>query len=58
MNSFECETAFIGETARVMKSTRGIEPAQKMEAVSQMEGDRLLLKKEKKETFNGEALVR
>jgi len=41
-----------------MKSMGGIEPAKKTEAVSQTEGDRLLLKKEKKETFHGEASVR
>jgi hypothetical protein len=58
MNSFEGEMAFIGETARVMKSTGGIEPAQKTEAVSQMEGDRLLFKKEEKEAFHGEGSVR
>ena len=58
MNSFKGEMAFIGETARVLKSTGGIEPAQKTEAVSQMERDRLLLKKEKKKAFHGEGSVR
>jgi len=58
MNSFKCEMAFIRETTRVMKSTGGIEPAQKTEAVSQMERDRLLLKKEKKKAFHTEGSIR
>ena len=54
MNSFKGEMAFIGESAWIAKSMRGVKLAQKTEAIPQMERFTLLLDKEKKVTFDGD----
>jgi hypothetical protein len=49
--------AFIAEATRIMKSMRGIESAQKTEAISQMERYIFPMKKEKEVTFNRDVTV-
>jgi hypothetical protein len=57
MNSFKGKVAFIGESAWISKSMRGVKLAHKTEAIPQMEWYTVLLDKEKKFPFDGDGAV-
>jgi hypothetical protein len=49
--------AFVREPARIAKSLRGVESAQKSEAISKMKWSAFFLQKEKEETIDGKMMV-
>jgi hypothetical protein len=57
VNSFKRKIAFVGESARIVKSMRAVEFAPESKAIPHLEGSVLPLHKDQEPTFDREMLV-